>query len=304
MDGKAIVVFRSREGIRAFPDICPHRSAPLSEGRVTGGNIECPYHGWQFDGEGRCRHIPGMVEALPRIHLTALPIREQDGLVFISRGPPMGAPYAGRLAGHDVIPAIHESRVQSTVLDVAENILDATHTHFIHKGLLRGLGNRRHRTQVGITGGEGWVEARYEGEPRQDGVVSRLLEGRRGISIGRFMAPGIAEIEFWGPGRVNLVTTFHLRQETPSTVAGLGILTGPKDHGWGYVRAMIFRPLFDIALAQDRQILSATSRNREMFDHPGPVIGPLDILRSSIDAILHGRLPPVADRPVTMEMEL
>jgi len=304
IDGQAIVIFRSGQKIAAFPDICPHRFAPLSEGRVVSGGIECPYHGWQFDIEGHCRHMPGVVGECPRVRISALAACEQDGLVFISRQPPVAPPYSGRLAGQNIVATIVESRVQSNLLDVAENILDASHTHFTHKGLLRGLGTRRHRVHVEITGGPGWVEARYEGEPRQEGLISRLLEGGRGISIGRFLAPGIAEIEFWGPQRVNLVTTFHLRQETPSQVTGLGILSGPKDHGLGYLKAAIFRPLFDMALAQDRHILQATSRNQEMFNHPKPVIGPLDILRTSIDAILKGELPPVASRPVQADMEL
>ena len=76
---------------------------------------------------------------------------------------------------------------------MAENILDATHTHFTHKGILRGLSARRNRVAVSVTAGEGWVEARYEGEPRQEGLVSRLLEGERSISVGRFLAPGICE---------------------------------------------------------------------------------------------------------------
>ena len=37
---------------RVFADRCPHRLAPLSEGRVTeDGLLECPYHGW-----GLCRN--------------------------------------------------------------------------------------------------------------------------------------------------------------------------------------------------------------------------------------------------------
>ena len=52
---------------RAFPDVCPHRLVPLSEGRINGaGQLECPYHGWSFDGEGHCRSIP---QALSLIHI-------------------------------------------------------------------------------------------------------------------------------------------------------------------------------------------------------------------------------------------
>ncbi len=44
---------------RAFRDQCPHRLAPLSEGRINEqGHIECPYHGWGFEGNGNCKYIP------------------------------------------------------------------------------------------------------------------------------------------------------------------------------------------------------------------------------------------------------
>eukprot|EP01039_Chlorochromonas_danica_P009375 gene9375-10353_t len=41
-------------------NLCPHRLAPLSEGRIdkSNGCLECPYHGWQFNTQGQCVHIP------------------------------------------------------------------------------------------------------------------------------------------------------------------------------------------------------------------------------------------------------
>ncbi len=304
IDATPVVVFRSADGVTAFPDICPHRQAPLSLGRVTGGRIECSYHGWQFDGSGECRAMPGVIGDVPRVRVAPMWAREQDGLIFVAGSRQEVPPYSGRLTGRGVARAFVPSRVQSTVADVAENILDATHTHFIHKGLLRGLSAKRYRVRVGVTGGPGWVEARYEGEPQQEGLISRLLEGGRGISIGRFLAPGIAEIEFWGPRRANLVTTFHLRQETADQVAGIGVLSGPVEYGLGYVKAALFHPLFAVAIAQDQHILSAVTQNGARFGAPAPVIGPLDILRRSIDAILRGDVPPVSEVPIVTEMEL
>jgi phenylpropionate dioxygenase-like ring-hydroxylating dioxygenase large terminal subunit len=44
---------------RVFADVCPHRLVPLSEGRITpAGLLECPYHGWAFNGQGGCEVIP------------------------------------------------------------------------------------------------------------------------------------------------------------------------------------------------------------------------------------------------------
>ena len=41
--GDALVVVRLADGIAVLPDACPHRSAPLSAGRVVDGHLECPY---------------------------------------------------------------------------------------------------------------------------------------------------------------------------------------------------------------------------------------------------------------------
>lgn len=48
----------------ALVDACPHRLAPLSQGRVDpkSGCIECPYHGWSFDADGSLQTIPQLDE--------------------------------------------------------------------------------------------------------------------------------------------------------------------------------------------------------------------------------------------------
>lgn len=302
--GRPLVLFRHDGALACLTDRCPHRSAPLSAGRVVAGGIECPYHGWQFDGSGRCRAMPALIGPLPRAFVPAHAVAERDGLVFAAFDKAPGEPYSTALSGQDTVATILKSRARSTLSEVAENILDATHTHFTHKGVLRGLSDKRYRVTVTVTGGDGWVEARYEGEPRQEGLVSRLLEGERSVSVGRFIAPGIAELEFWGKGGINLATTFHLQQETPDIVSGFGILSGPKQRGLGYLKAALFTPLFRIALAQDQRILRLASDNRAMFPEIQQMSTPTDVIRRHIDAILAGQRPSVADAPQTLVMEL
>ena len=42
-----------------FDDACPHRLAPLSDGRIDKwGRLQCAYHGWCFNGSGHCKLIP------------------------------------------------------------------------------------------------------------------------------------------------------------------------------------------------------------------------------------------------------
>ena len=300
--GQAFVIFRSGGALRCLTDRCPHRFAPLSLGRVVADTIECPYHGWRFDGTGRCRAVPGLLEPVPNVIVPPHAVREANGLVYISPEAARGEPYPGVLSGPGTVSSVVENRVRSSLIDVAENILDATHTHFTHSGVLRGLSTRRYNVKVTVTGGDGWVEARYEGEPRQEGIISRLLEGERSISVGRFIAPGVAELEFWGRDRINLSTTFHLRQEDDEHVHGFGVLAGPMQGGLGYLKAVLFKPLFHIALRQDQTILTVARQNR--LPNAKPVVGRLDILRPHIEAILRGERPSVADAPTELTMEL
>jgi phenylpropionate dioxygenase-like ring-hydroxylating dioxygenase large terminal subunit len=304
LDGLPLVLFRSGGEVHVLTDRCPHRSAPLSLGRVVDGTIECAYHGWRFDGGGRCLAMPGLPGDVPRAFVPRHQACEQDGLIYVTMEKDPGTPYFTALGGPGIASLMLENRVQSTVAEVAENILDATHTHFTHKGVLRGLSAKRHRVEVTVTGGDGWVEARYEGEARQDGIISRLLEGERSISIGRFMAPGVVELEFWGKRGPSLVTTFHLRQAEPDVVRGVAILSGPRQAGFGYLKAALFQPLFRIAIDQDQRILSAAHQRRMQFAETRQMVTPLDVVRPHIDAILAGRRPSVADAPATVVMSL
>lgn len=63
--GEAIVLYRdSSGGIVAMADMCPHRLAPLSLGRIEGDDIRCMYHGIRFSSAGECLEVPGQ-EKLP-----------------------------------------------------------------------------------------------------------------------------------------------------------------------------------------------------------------------------------------------
>jgi phenylpropionate dioxygenase-like ring-hydroxylating dioxygenase large terminal subunit len=94
--GIAIVLWQPHHGDRkmefcAAIDRCPHRLAPLSEGRLddTSGNLMCSYHGWQFDDGGRCTRIPQapnpeILDKTPdQFCLTSLPVRVAQALLWV-----------------------------------------------------------------------------------------------------------------------------------------------------------------------------------------------------------------------------
>jgi len=304
LEGAPVVLFRTAQGISALVDRCPHRLVALSGGRVVSDALQCPYHGWRFDAEGRCVEMPGHVGELPRCRVPGFRVVEHEGAVFLSSGQPKNPPHAHPMEGQRSVLRLVRSQTRSTLIDAAENILDATHTHFTHKGLLRGLTSRRFRVRVEVTGGPGWVEASYTGEERQQGIVSSLMDGARVRTIGRYRHPGIAELEYWGPKGLVLATSFHLRQADAETVEGIGWLVGPRQGWLGPIKALAFKPLFSIALWQDQRILRSAFDNARLGPRAQPMIGPLDFLRRDIEAIAAGALPAAAAAPAVYEIEL
>ncbi len=101
--GRELVLWKEGGGAtksgqwRCFLDRCPHRLAPLSEGRIDGktGHLQCAYHGWEFDAKGACTKIPQvdpeqaeLGEPHPallsrRACATALPTLEAQGMVWV-----------------------------------------------------------------------------------------------------------------------------------------------------------------------------------------------------------------------------
>ena len=91
--GEPVLLGRDRKGAAyAIRDICPHRAAPLSAGKLVseadgGQSVECPYHGWRFRTDGVCAAIPSLVADqamdVSKIRLRPFPVQESQGLVFI-----------------------------------------------------------------------------------------------------------------------------------------------------------------------------------------------------------------------------
>ena len=124
------VLFRDAAGVvRALIDQCAHRRAPLSLGRMTAdGLIQCPYHGWTYDGaSGICRRIPNLSrdERLPdRYRVDTFAAVERNGFVYVWSG-------AANLADEAALPflaapAWTESWTDSRLLTVPQPVFIQT----------------------------------------------------------------------------------------------------------------------------------------------------------------------------------
>ncbi|MGK7920511.1 MAG: Rieske 2Fe-2S domain-containing protein [Trichodesmium sp.] len=180
---------------RVFADQCPHRLAPLSQGRINqAGCLECPYHGWAFSGIGNCEIIPqqiagGEAEKSLRAKVKSLPTKVCQGLLFV---------YAGKVenAAETPIPTVDVLDENSDdwvclntfrdlpydALTLMENVLDSSHIPYTHH---RTVGNRANVAPVEL-------EVVESGKWGFKGVWE---EGPRKGTLGRqettFIAPGM-----------------------------------------------------------------------------------------------------------------
>ncbi|KAK1582319.1 hypothetical protein Q3G72_013958 [Acer saccharum] len=135
--GLDIVVWwdKNESSWKVFDDACPHRLAPLSDGRIDkSGRLQCAYHGWCFNGSGDCKLIPqaapggsqhDMVWFWPNTDPEYKDIITKKKPPFI---PQMDDPSFSKVWINRDIPYGYEVLV--------ENLLDPSHIPYAHYGIM------------------------------------------------------------------------------------------------------------------------------------------------------------------------
>ncbi len=144
MLGVDFVLFRTATGKAVcLSGVCCHRGAALGDGKINGGCVACPYHGWEYDETGRCVKVPAFENptATPkRARLDSYPVEEKYGWVWAFLGE---LDESERPAIPDLFDEYHDQESwrllpYSLEADVnwvrmEENSLDTVHTSFVHR---------------------------------------------------------------------------------------------------------------------------------------------------------------------------
>jgi pheophorbide a oxygenase len=154
---KKLVVFwsESDKEWKCLDDRCSHRFAPLSEGRVLNdGCLQCAYHGWEFDGQGKCLKVPQSKTETGGRSVTGYPVRVQASMIFVWADPESYEDL-GKTVSIPTFPALENAlETQGEYICfmrdlpygyelLGENLLDLSHLPFSHHGvggLTRDLG--------------------------------------------------------------------------------------------------------------------------------------------------------------------
>ena len=188
--GEPIALWHTGERWAAMADACPHRLAPLSEGRVdAAGQIECPYHGWTFSATGACTKIPqlgtdGGGAVLARCGGARYATCERQGLVWLwgEPDPPAGAPdealvpTCGALDDERFVH-IDVSRDMPYSADMLlENVLDSSHVPFTHH---QTISKRENAVPLPLRLTSKLSAAGFSGEFARDAPVGRVGDANR-----------------------------------------------------------------------------------------------------------------------------
>ena len=76
-NGERVAVFRQDGTLSAVSNACAHQNGPLGEGRIVGGFITCPWHGFQYRAADGCSPAP-FTEKIPTYR-----VRIKDGVVSV-----------------------------------------------------------------------------------------------------------------------------------------------------------------------------------------------------------------------------
>lgn len=273
LDGVSVVGFQDR---------CPHRHAPLSQGTVVNGTLQCPYHGWRFDEQGTLQALPGTPPdtCLPGVRARKISVIEYDGLVWARYGDDGDKDIPARIRA--LAPGNRKFLWQTTwhahIVDALENVLDPLHTHFVHAGLVRRRGTRR-AIQVNLhADAEGFV-VDYVGQSEQSGLLYRLFESPRERERASFSAPGTAQLHYHYRNGSRACISLHFSPETADRTHLIGVLhlEGRRVPAW-MVSALVW-PFIRKVAQQDRRMLAMQANNSQLFADRKDVITPFDVVR-------------------------
>ncbi|MEZ5894656.1 MAG: aromatic ring-hydroxylating dioxygenase subunit alpha [Parvularculaceae bacterium] len=281
--GQPIVLGRTKAGgVFALRDVCPHRAAPLSAGRLCeiGGQaaLECPYHSWAFSAaDGRCLSVPALPSEEKRdpssIRTRSFALHEANGLIWLYWGegaPETPTPETG-------LPASYRPKTVTIVEakgpfdEAVIGLIDPAHTPTVHKQWWWREGAPRHDKAKNF-------------EPTPLGFKMPAHQPSSNTRIYKFIggAP-TTEIEF----RLPALRLEHIRNDR-RRILGLTAMTPIDENStrivhvifWDFALLDILRPIAqsmaDDFLAQDGAILTRQNDNLEIIDHRPLYFGDAD----------------------------
>ena len=133
---ESFALFRGESGQPYLVDArCPHRGVHLGAGWVEGESVRCMYHGWMFDGSGKCVEQPAEVDGYKdKCGIRGYPVQEYLGLIFawLGEGAPPPLPRYPWFEEEGVLESDTYAR-PANYFYTLDNHSDEVHVIFAHR---------------------------------------------------------------------------------------------------------------------------------------------------------------------------
>lgn len=139
-----LVLWRQKDGTAvALKDWCAHRSAKLSAGHLTAeGHVVCPFHGYQFNEQGKCAYAPEIKRDAPGLKVPKYHLQEKNGFVWawysLTNDAPMGEPPWFDSLNPQLSMSQFTTQWPMHFSRCVENQLDYSHLKFVHRRTIGG----------------------------------------------------------------------------------------------------------------------------------------------------------------------
>jgi len=221
-----VVFFRQEDGTPvALADKCAHRHAPLSAGKLVGDNIQCPYHGIEYNAAGDGVRVPGQSQVPPGCRVRSFPVVERYKWIWVWMGDPA-------LANPDEIEDFHwmdapgwvakgeRMHLKGNYKLLIENLLELSHLSYVHANTLG-------------TGAIAEVQMDFDRGDRHvtltrwimDSPVSNMFQKLGGFEPGE-------HVDRWQ--HVTWTPPAFVKLDVGAARANTGAIDGDRSQGFGY----------------------------------------------------------------------
>jgi nitrite reductase/ring-hydroxylating ferredoxin subunit len=302
-----LLVWRDAQGtVHAVLDVCAHKRSRVAITDFDKNEITCPYHGWKYDGSGLLVDIPSSPDldlSKMKCKLHTFQIKEHHGLIWIYLNddqPPKELPFSLDHESAQQWSQVYLSQNFETTEDLLiENFMDATHTAFIHKGLIRGHGDKA-KHQVQLTTNETGLMVNYAETTENIGVALGMILGSnlRVQHSDEFIFPNLVKVTYV----INDIIRFTAIISCNATTSGNTEAIVRLSFSFKWLNPIIKRMLPFLAkkvLNQDFDITKRQYDNQQVFtdlkDHPIS----LDLIYNKVKSLRKAKMDGVTEVKLT-----
>ncbi|MCX7619560.1 MAG: Rieske 2Fe-2S domain-containing protein [Acidimicrobiales bacterium] len=140
--GRHLVLWRDQDGVPHLNDaFCPHLGGHFGYGGkvVNRCQLQCPFHGWEFDSDGNNTRIPYSDRVNNKARVRAYPVREIADHLIVAWYHPYDEPPLFEL---EIPPEVDDDNytdwtdvhfsVAAAAQELAENSVDGPHFRYVH----------------------------------------------------------------------------------------------------------------------------------------------------------------------------